>query len=58
MNVKASKAGRQAVVIGLAGLEASRLDELNDRHNHLETVWKNGELLRDWSFEEIRARAK
>lgn len=58
MNVKASKAGRQAVVNGLGGLEATRLDELKDRHNHLETVWKNGDLLREWSFEEIRARAK
>ncbi len=58
MNVKASKAGRQAVVNGLGGLEAARLDELKDRHNYLETVWKNGDLLRDWSFEEIRARAK
>ena len=57
MNVKASKAGRQAVVEGLAGLEAIRLDELRDRHNHLETVWKDGLLLRDWSFAEIRARA-
>jgi nicotinamide phosphoribosyltransferase len=58
MNVKASKAGRQAVVNGLGGLEAARLDELKDRHNHLETIWKNGDLLKDWSFEEIRARAK
>ena len=58
MNVKASKAGRQAVVNGLGGLEAVRLDELKDRQNHLETVWKNGDLLRDWHFEEIRARAK
>ena len=35
MNVKASKAGRQAVVNGLGGLEAVRLDELKDRQNHL-----------------------
>lgn len=58
MNVKASKAGRQAVVSGLGGLEAARLDELKDRRNHLEPVWKEGELLRDWSFAEIRERAK
>jgi nicotinamide phosphoribosyltransferase len=58
MNVKASKAGRQAVVSGLGGLEAARLDELKDRRNHLEPVWKDGELLRDWSFAEIRERAK
>jgi len=58
MNVKASKAGRQAVISGLGGLEAVRLDELKDRRNHLEPVWKDGELLRDWSFKEIRERAK
>ena len=58
MNVKASKAGRQAVVSGLGGLEAARLDELKERRNHLEPVWKDGELLRDWSFAEIRERAK
>jgi nicotinamide phosphoribosyltransferase len=57
MNVKASKAGRQAVVEGPGGLEAIRLDELKDRRNHLETVWKDGVLLKDWSFAEIRARA-
>ncbi|MFT2210437.1 nicotinate phosphoribosyltransferase [Rhizobium giardinii] len=58
MNVKASKAGRQAVVSGLSGLEAARLDELKGRRNHLEPVWNDGELLRDWSFAEIRERAK
>ncbi|KQY12721.1 nicotinate phosphoribosyltransferase [Rhizobium sp. Root482] len=57
MNVKASKAGRQAVVEGPGGLEAIRLDELKDRRNHLETVWKDGVLLKDWGFAEIRARA-
>jgi nicotinamide phosphoribosyltransferase len=58
MNVKASKAGRQAVVSGLGGLEAARLDELKDRRNHLEPVWRDGELLQDWRFDEIRERAK
>lgn len=58
MNVKASKAGRQAVVTGLGGLEAVRLDELKGRPNHLETVWRDGELLKNWSFAEVRQRAK
>lgn len=58
MNAKASKAGRQAVVDGAGGFEAVRLEELGNRLNHLQPVWRNGELLRDWSFEEIRARAK
>jgi len=58
MNLKASKAGRQAVVKGLSGLEAARLDELGDRRNYLSTVWKDGVLLKDWSFDEIRLRAR
>ncbi len=58
MNLKASKAGRQAVVKGLSGLEAARLDDLGDRRNYLSTVWKDGELLKDWSFDDIRLRAR
>ena len=58
MNVKASKAGRQAVVSGLAGLEAVRLDALAGRENQLQPVWQDGRLLKDWSFEEVRARAR
>ncbi|WP_245506553.1 nicotinate phosphoribosyltransferase [Rhizobium sp. PP-F2F-G48] len=58
MNVKASKAGRQAVVSGLAGLEAARLDALAGRENQLQPVWQDGRLLKDWSFEEVRARAR
>jgi nicotinamide phosphoribosyltransferase len=57
MNLKASKAGRQAVVEGLGGLEAARLDQLANRENLLQPVWKNGELLREWTFDAIRARA-
>lgn len=57
MNLKASKAGRQAVVDGVAGLEGVRIDQLAGRANLLEPVWRDGELLRDWSFEAVRARA-
>ena len=57
MNLKASKAGRQAVVDGVAGLEGVRIDQLAGRENLLEPVWRDGELLRDWSFEAVRARA-
>lgn len=57
MNLKASKAGRQAVVDGVAGLEGARIDQLSGRENLLEPVWRDGELLRDWSFEAVRARA-
>ena len=56
MNVKASKAGRQAVVEGMMGLEAVHLDKLRGRDNHLRPVWRNGELLIEWSLEDIRTR--
>ncbi|TCP89504.1 nicotinamide phosphoribosyltransferase [Rhizobium sp. PP-CC-2G-626] len=58
MNVKASKAGRQAVISGMAGLEAVRFDALAGRENHLRPVWQDGRLLKDWSFEEVRAQAR
>lgn len=57
MNVKATKAGRQAVVTGGLGLEAVRLDQLAGRENLLQPVWRNGALLKDWSLREVRARA-
>ncbi|MDQ0318497.1 nicotinamide phosphoribosyltransferase [Pararhizobium capsulatum DSM 1112] len=58
MNVKASKAGRQAVVNTALGLEAVRLADLGDRHNHLIPIWENGRLLKDWSLAEVRERAR
>jgi nicotinamide phosphoribosyltransferase len=57
MNLKASKAGRQAVVQGAAGLEAVRIDRLANRENLLQPVWRDGALLRDWTFDEVRDRA-
>lgn len=57
MNLKASKGGRQAVVAGAGGLEAARADQLVGRENLLQPVWRDGQLLRDWTFDEIRARA-
>ena len=57
MNLKASKAGRQAVVEGTGGLEAARIDQLANRQNLLQPVWRDGSLLVDWTFEEVRARA-
>jgi nicotinamide phosphoribosyltransferase len=57
MNLKASKAGRQAVVESYIGLEAVRADQLAGRANFLQPVWRDGRLLVDWSFEEVRARA-
>lgn len=57
MNLKASKAGRQAVVEGYIGLEAARADQLAGRSNLLQPVWRDGRLLADWTFEAVRARA-
>ena len=57
MNLKASKAGRQAVVESYIGLEAARVDQLAGRQNLLQPVWRDGELLVDWTFDAVRARA-
>ena len=57
MKLKASKAGRQAVVAGDGALEAVRIDQLAGRENLLQPVWRDGRLLIDWSFDTIRARA-
>lgn len=57
MNLKASTAGRQAVVEGIGGLEGTRIEHLANRANLLQPVWRDGELLRDWTFDEVRARA-
>lgn len=58
MHEKGSRAGRQAVVEDLAELTACRLDEIGNRHNHLVPVYADGNLLREWTFEEIRVRAR
>ena len=57
MNLKASKAGRQAVVEGVGGLDGARVDQLGNRQNLLQPVWRDGKLLREWTFDEVRARA-
>jgi len=57
MNLKASKAGRQAVVESYIGLESARVDQLAGRQNLLQPVWRDGELLVDWTFDAVRARA-
>jgi nicotinamide phosphoribosyltransferase len=56
MRGKSSKAGRQAVVSVNGELIARRLDAL-DGENHLQPVWRNGKLLKTWTFDEVRARA-
>jgi len=54
---KASKRYRQAVVVENGVPVAVPLKELGDRSNLMEPVWRDGELLKDWSFAEIRQRA-
>ncbi|MEM9106564.1 MAG: nicotinate phosphoribosyltransferase [Pseudomonadota bacterium] len=54
---KASKRYRQAVVLEDGIPVAVPLKELGDRQNLMEPVWQDGELLKDWSFAEIRQRA-
>ena len=58
MNVKASKAGRQAVISAAPGLEGVPLATLGERRNHLVPVWENGRLLKEWSLADIRDRAR
>jgi nicotinamide phosphoribosyltransferase len=54
---KASKRDRQAVVLDHGELDAVSLEDLGGRKNWLQPVWKNGELLVDWTLTEVRARA-
>jgi nicotinamide phosphoribosyltransferase len=55
---KASKAGRQAVVLDGGRLMARRLDEIGGTADQLQVVYRDGEILRDWSFDEVRQRAQ
>ncbi|PWE56218.1 nicotinate phosphoribosyltransferase [Metarhizobium album] len=57
MNEKASKSGRLAVTHQLGDLAGIRLDELGRQANSLIPVWKDGELLVDQTFDDIRTRA-
>ena len=54
---KASKRYRQAVVVDNGRPVAVPLKELQGRENLLRPVWQDGDLLRDWTFAEIRERA-
>lgn len=53
-----ARSGRRAVVMvdgAPADLHAS---ELGGQEDLLQPVWRDGELLRDWTFEDIKARAR
>lgn len=54
---KRSKAGRLALVREDGAYRTIARDALGTRRNELVPVYRNGELLQEWSFDEIRARA-
>jgi len=54
---KRSKSGRLALVRTDDGYVTVREDQLGTRNNELISVFRNGERLVNWTFEEIRARA-
>lgn len=54
---KRSKRGRLALVKNDNGYQTIREDELDTQTNELVTVFRNGDVLVNWNFDEIRARA-
>ena len=54
---KASKKGRLALINENGKWETINEKDLNGRKNHLETVFENGELVKEITFEEIRKNA-
>lgn len=58
MHEKLPEVGRRAVVLEAGEYVSVRLEELGRRDNHLQPVWENGRLLRDCSFDEVRALAR
>lgn len=52
------KTGRRAVVEEAGDIFDVHLGELAGRRNLLRPVWENGELLQEWTFDEIRTRAR
>ncbi|MBW8283822.1 MAG: nicotinate phosphoribosyltransferase [Rhizobium sp.] len=50
-------AGRQAVVRDGTDILAVPLAELGQRENMFKPVWQDGQLLKDWGFEEVRQNA-
>ena len=55
---KASKRGRLALIKEWDGFHTIRLEELKGRKNYLETVFKDGELVKEYTFNEVRENAK
>ena len=54
---KASKRGRLALIKEDGKFKTIREEELNGRDNYLIPVFENGKILREFTFEEVRANA-
>lgn len=54
---KRSKRGRLALIKDQQGYRTVREDELGDRPNALMKVFRNGDMLVDWTFDDVRERA-
>ncbi|BFM07090.1 nicotinate phosphoribosyltransferase [Halioxenophilus aromaticivorans] len=55
---KRSKKGRLAVIKDDNGnVKTVREDELGDRNNLMQVVFRNGEVIREYNFEQVRANA-
>ncbi|MBP1851651.1 nicotinate phosphoribosyltransferase [Rhizobium halophytocola] len=52
------KSGRRAVINDAGDVYDIPLSELGSRENLLRPVWEEGRLLRDWTFDEVRQRAR
>ena len=55
---KASKRGRLALVKDGETFVTVREDELNGRKDYLELVFENGQMIKEYSFEEVRKNSR
>lgn len=55
---KASKAGRLALIKESGQYQTVRIEELNGRKDLLETVFENGKLVKEYTFDQVRENAK
>lgn len=54
---KASKRGRLALIKVLDKYETIREEDLGERTNYLQTVFENGNIVKEYTFEEVRRNA-
>ena len=56
-HTKASKAGRLILTRERGSWETLKVSQGYDWANQLNTVWRDGKLLKDWNFDEVRANS-